>query len=98
MARFDVYRSRDSKIYLLDCQADTLDYFHTRFVIPLVPEGAARKTGRLHPDFEIQGKSFIMATQLASAISVRELGEKITNLSSQHIPIMDALDMLMAGY
>lgn len=98
MARFDVFRSRDGKIYLLDCQADTLDYFQTRFVVPLVPEGAAKKTGRLHPDFEIQGKRLIMATQLAAAISVRELGEKVTNLSSQHIPIMDALDMLITGY
>lgn len=98
MARFDVFRSRNGQIYLLDCQADTLDYFQTRFVVPLMSEAAAKKTGRLHPDFEIQGKRLIMATQLATAISVRELGEKITNLSSQHIAIMDALDMLITGY
>lgn len=98
MARFDVFLTTDGDQYVLDCQADTLDYFDTRFVVPLARTGSVSDISRLHPVFVVEGETLIMATQLASAISVQELGRKITNLSDHHIEIMDAIDMLLTGY
>lgn len=98
MARFDIYRSRDGEQCLLDCQSDWLDHFDTRFVVPLVMSQPVKVTSRLHPVLDVQGQNMIMATHLAAAIAVRELGPKIVNISSQHIAIIDALDMLTGGY
>lgn len=97
MARFDVYRSRSGDELLLDCQSDLLDHFQTRFVVPLVERGVATETKRLHPIFSIGGEERIMATQLASAIGKRELGDRITNLSDHHDSIIAAIDMLISG-
>jgi toxin CcdB len=98
MARFDVHETKDGTQLLLDCQADTLDYFNTRFVVPLVEAGTVREASRLHPTLTVNGKKWIMATQLASAVSIHELGTTTTNLNSEHHLIMGALDMLISGY
>lgn len=98
MARFDVYRSRDGEQFLLDCQSDWLDHFDTRFVVPLVFDQPVRNTTRLHPVLEVQGERMIMATQLASAVSISELGPRIANVSDQNFVIMDALVMLISDY
>lgn len=97
MARFDVFRSRSGEQLLLDCQSDMLDYFQTRFVVPLVEEGVATRTARLHPTFTVNGQKLIMATQLASAVDRRELGVQIANLSDHHDQFVAALDMLITG-
>lgn len=41
MAKFDVYRLRDSGGLVVDCQADLLDGLNTRFVVPSLPIDAA---------------------------------------------------------
>jgi toxin CcdB len=98
MARFDVFRSRSGEELLLDCQSDMLDYFQTRFVVPLVHDGVATRTARLHPSFTIDGQKLIMATQLASAVDRRELGTRVANLSDHHDQIVAALDVLITGF
>lgn len=97
MARFDVFRSRSGEQLLLDCQSDMLDYFQTRFVVPLVEESVATRTACLHPTFTVNGQKLIMATQLASAVDRRELGVQVANLSDHHDQIVAALDMLITG-
>ena len=97
MARFDVH-SHDGSGYLLDCQADVLSNFETRFVVPLLPAEGARHATRLHPLFEIEGRAFVMVTHLAAAIPVRDLGQRIMSLRDEHDRIMNALDMLLTGY
>jgi toxin CcdB len=97
MARFDVFEARGPG-YLLDCQADTLSQFKTRFVVPLLPAEGAMVATRLHPVFEIENEGHIMVTQLASAVAVAELGRIVTSLSDEHSAIMNALDMLLTGY
>lgn len=95
--RFDVFRSTGPG-YLLDCQADVLSHFKTRFVVPLLaPEGAVAAS-RLHPIFEIEGKKMVMVTQLASAVPLAELRLKVTSLAEEHSTIMSAIDMLTTGY
>jgi len=99
MARFDVYRPKDGNELLLDCQADALDELDSRFVVPLLPAAAFRKTFvRLNPIFEIEGEAVVMVTQSAATIPVRSIGRRVTSLSGEHRAIMNALDMLLAGY
>ena len=97
MARFDVYDAAGPG-YLLDCQADLLSHFKTRFVVPLLPAEGAMAASRLHPIFQVEGQKLVMVTQLASAIPLAELKKKITSLSEQQPAIMNALDMLITGY
>lgn len=98
MARFDVYRSRDGEDVLLDCQSDWLEHFNTRFVVPLVKELPVKEAERLHPALRVHDDKLIMATQLASAVSVSDLGSKIANVADQHSVITDAIDMLTGSY
>lgn len=97
MARFDVFRGH-AEGYLLDCQADVLSHFKTRFVVPLLAPQGAVAASRLHPVFEIEGKRVVMVTQLASAVPLLELGKKVTSLSEEQTIIVNALDMLISGY
>lgn len=97
MPQFDVHRSRSGTELLLDCQSDLLSHFETRLVIPLVPTQTAQKLTRLHPVFEIEGQQHIMATQLASAVDTRELGERVASLTESRYDILNAVDMLLTG-
>ncbi len=97
MARFEVFRSRGPG-YLLDCQSDYLSHFKTRFVVPLLPAEGAVAANRLHPIFDVEGESVVMVTQLASAIPLSELGQKVLSLADQQGSIMNALDMLISEY
>tara|TARA_R110000850_G_scaffold222590_1_gene348456 strand:- start:263 stop:559 length:297 start_codon:yes stop_codon:yes gene_type:complete len=98
MAQFDVHRSPHDGALLLDCQADLLGHFGTRFVIPLLPSEGKPKMDRLHPVFAISGEQHLLATPLASAVGVDDLGPKIASLADQRDEILNALDMLLAGY
>ena len=99
MARFDVYRSKDEGVrFLLDCQADVLGDFDTRFVVPLYRTEGARAASRLHPVFDVGDERVLMVTQLASAVPLRSLGPKVASLADKQPAIIDALDMLIAGY
>ena len=99
MARFDVYRLRQSGGLVLDCQADLLADLKTRFVVPLLPEAKGPKAAdRLNPIFHFAGGSFVMVTQFAATVHVRELGDVIASLQREEIAIANALDMLLTGY
>jgi toxin CcdB len=58
------------------------------------PEPAAR----LNPLFELEGNSYVMATQFAAAVPVAELGEKAGSLRDQDTVILNAIDMLISGF
>jgi toxin CcdB len=99
MARFDVYRDRESSVYFLDCQADGLTGLTTRFVVPLVPlADAPKQASRLNPTFAIEGERVSMLTQFSASVFERDLGSVITSLAYEHDRIMSALDMLLTGY
>ena len=98
MAQFDVHRSRDDGALLLDCQSDLLDHLETRLVIPLLPDRTACELPRLHPVFDIDGQSLILATQLASAVDLKDLGPRVASLSGRRYEILNALDVLLTGY
>ncbi|RJF90916.1 CcdB family protein [Sphingomonas cavernae] len=98
MARFDVYTAPDGSGYLLDCQADLLGDFDTRFTVPLLPASGAKAATRLHPIFDVNGEKVVMVTQLALAVPVKILDRPVTSLADRHGEIMNALDMLLTGY
>lgn len=100
MARFDVYRNIDGEGYLLDCQADLLGHFATRFVVPLLPfETTPRELPRLMPVFEIENRKWVMATQLAAAVPARTLAAPaLISLADHDMEIFAAIDMLISGF
>jgi toxin CcdB len=99
VARFDIYRSRASTGYLLDCQADVLAVLNTRLVVPLLPEGTIPQFDRrLNPSMVVDGKRFVMVTQAAVAVPVSQLGKLAGSLAEEDFTITAALDMLLTGY
>ena len=98
MAQFDLYRLVDGT-YVVDCQADTLQPFATRFVVPLEPvlEGAVL-TPRLHPRFEINGEEHVLLTHFAAALMKRELKHHAGSLIAHEYEIKAALDLLISGF
>jgi toxin CcdB len=98
MARFDVHPGARGKGYLLDCQADLLSHLETRVVIPLLPAEGLPKATRLNPVFAIGKDQVVMSTQLIFAIPRERLAPSVTTLSNEHAVIMNAIDMLTAGY
>ena len=97
MSRYDVYRGDETVDYFLDCQADALRHFESRFVVPLLLAEPTQQADRLHPIFEVEGTRVVMVTQLASAVPARSLRGKVTNLDEHHTAIIDALDVLVGG-
>ena len=100
--QFDIHLSprgaQGATAYLLDVQADLLDDFGTRVVVPLVPADAfGRRAQRLHPTFEIGGQTFVMATHLLGAIRISELGGVVTSLRDHRAEIIAAIDVVLAG-
>lgn len=98
MARFDVYRLTTGDI-AIDCQSDLLDHLSTRFTVPLVPpDRLPAAVPGLHPSFEIDGESMVMATHLAGAIPVRALREKVASLRDREYVVQRAIDTLSGSY
>ncbi|WP_353205859.1 CcdB family protein [Sphingorhabdus sp.] len=98
MARFDVYKSGNTRGLLLDIQSDLLDEFGSRVVVPLLPAEDMQSVSRLHPVFVINDERYIMSTHLIFAIPVDRLGAKIGSLAQEDLVITSAVDTLLSGY
>ena len=99
MARFDVHEYPSGSGYLIDVQADLLSHLNTRVVVPLLPAATAPKPAkRLNPTFDIDGETFVMATQFLAAVPVGELGRFVVSLDPEFSEITLALDMIFQGF
>ena len=99
MARFDIYALPGADGYLVDCQADLFRDLKTRFVVPLLPDDSTPKPlPRLTPVITVKERPYVLATQLAASISVRELGKVVGSVESHDAKILAAIDMLISGY
>lgn len=99
MAKFDVYRQKQGRWLVLDCQADLLSDLNTRLVVPLLPvEDSPKPAIRLNPIFDVEGERLVMVTQFAASVPIRELGEIVHSLNSEQDAITAALDMLIIGF
>ena len=84
---------------MVDCQADLLSHLPTRFVVPLiVPNEIPHPMARLHPAFQVDGETRLMATHLAGSLKVSELAAEIGSLARHDMEISNALDMLIIGF
>lgn len=99
MAQFDVYAIGQSQDLLLEIQANTHYDLSSRVVVPLV-----RRTPfliparRLHPEFQLNGETYILVTHLITSVPANQLQKPIANLNASHDQISAALDMLFLGF
>jgi toxin CcdB len=100
MARLDVHPMPGGHpAYIVDAQADLLDYLATRTVLPLLPEGSVPKPiGELNPIVEIDGRRHVLLTQAIAAIPRRELRPAIASLATYRDSITRARDILLIGF
>jgi toxin CcdB len=98
LAQFDVYPLRSSAGLIVDCQSDLLSDLNTRFVVPLMTlDQAPAAAKRLNPVFDLGGQEFVMVTQFAAAVDVRDLGARSGSLRDRSFEVLGALDVLVSG-
>jgi toxin CcdB len=98
MARFDVRRGEDTKLYI-DVQCDMLSHLNTRVVIPLMPLDDAPAPGkRLNPVVAYDGEQYAVVTQYLSTVRLTMLGPSEGSLAAEQDRINTAIDMLLYGF
>lgn len=99
MDRFNVYPNPSGFGYLINVQADLMDAFNTRMVIPLLPLAEAPQPAKtLNPLFTIDGTRHTMVTQYMAAVPVKDLKVAVFNVQNRHDDIVAAIDFLFHGY
>ncbi|MEZ0002712.1 CcdB family protein [Sinorhizobium fredii] len=99
MARFHVYRLKQSETLVIDLQAGLFDALKTRIVAPLIPASDIDHVmAGLNPRVAINGEAYVVAIHLMAAISVSELGALIGDLSHQRDKIVAATDFAFQGF
>jgi toxin CcdB len=98
LAQYDVWRATGVDGLLVDCQSDYLKHLKTRLTAPLLPKNdVPDPMPRLNPQFEIAGEEYVLATHLATAVSVRDLIQRVASLADQRETIDSAIDRLVFG-
>ena len=99
MERYNVYPNPSGAGYLLNVQADIMQPFNTRVVVPLMPLSEAPKPAKtLNPLFDIGGVQYVMVTQYMAAVSANELKNAAFSLQHRHDEIVAAIDFLFHGF
>ncbi|MEO3389114.1 CcdB family protein [Mesorhizobium sp. CAU 1741] len=99
MAKLQVFENPDGQGFLLDVQSDLIEVLGTRVVVPLLPAGAIPPAiPRLHPQIDIGGELYVMATQLISAVPTEILAKPMPHQSIDQDQVTAALDMLFQGF
>ena len=97
MARFDVYCGKVG--FVLDVQADLLDFMTTRIVVPLLAANRVPQPIRhLNPLLSMEGQEMVMATHLLSTMRRTEMGVKRASLAHEADAITRALDTALQGF
>ena len=99
MPRLDLYRwPGNGTGYVVNIQSTLLDTLRTRTIIPRFPQDASPKPIQtLNPSAQIEGGTYVLATQLLASVPVRELGPAIGSMDEWHNDIARALDVLING-
>ncbi|MBP1851782.1 CcdB family protein [Rhizobium halophytocola] len=99
MARFRVYRLRSADQLAIDLQSDFLQDLPSRVMAPLQPvEEVSWVITRLTPRFDIDGRTYVMATQRLSALPASAIGPEIADLGEHADIITAATDFLFQGF
>jgi toxin CcdB len=96
MAQFDVYRLEGGPL-VIDCQADLLDYLHSRFVLPLLPSDLVDAGAGLNPRFDVNGETVHLFPQGAATVSASDLRSHVSSLAEHRFTILNAIDLLLSG-
>lgn len=105
MSQFTVYRNKNPKSkaeipFLLDVQSNLLSELGTRVVIPLFQKRTLRvkPLTKLTPEFQIDGKKFILMTPQLAGISIKDVGDAVGDLVRYRSDVVAALDLLITGF
>lgn len=99
MSRYKAYPNPSGPGYLINVQADIMQPFNTRVVVPLLPLSDAPKPAKtLNPLFDIDGIQHVMITQYMAAVPARELKSAAFSLQHRHDEIVAAIDFLFHGF
>ena len=99
LERYNVYPNPSGSGYLLNVQADIMQPFNTRVVVPLLPLNVAPKpAATLNPLFDIDGVEHVMVTQYMAAVPAKELKNPVSSLQHRHDIIVGAIDFLFHGF
>ena len=104
MNQFDVLpnpfpRSRERQPYLVALQSDLLTRnLDTMVVAPLELAASSTFVDRLNPGVEIGGVAYVVIAQEIVTVRKSVLGQPRGSLASDRDKIIDALDMLFAGF
>ena len=99
MARFHVYNLAHDDALALDLQSDLHGELTTRIMAPMLPLEALPKIMRqLNPQFTINDQPYVMATQFIGAVSTKEIGGAIADLTADGDRIVAAVDFLFQGF
>lgn len=97
--RYNLYLNPSGPGYLLNVQADIMQPFNTRVVVPLLPlEDAPKPAATLNPLFVIEGVEHAMVTQYMAAVPAEELKNPVFSLQHRHDDIVTAIDFLFHGF
>jgi toxin CcdB len=96
MRQFDLVKLSDGSFAVL-VQADLLDATRTRVVAPLLLLKGVEATPKLHPTFEISGKTYLLATEQLGAVLVKDIKKVVTPLKDREWDIRRALDLVFVG-
>lgn len=99
MERYNVYPNPSGAGYLLNVQADIMQPFNTRVVVPVLPLSEAPKPAKtLNPSFDIDGVQHVMVTQYMAAVSANELKSATCSFQHRQDEIVAAIDFLFHGF
>jgi toxin CcdB len=106
VAQYDVYRNsgRDAENfpYVVDVQYALLSECGTRVVVPLLAAQTAKNrkmdvVDKINPAFIFGDKEVILAAHLLTAISTKELKEKVGSIAWMRTEIIAAIDVVLTG-
>ena len=106
MAQYDVYRNsgRDAKNfpYIVDVQYALLSDCGTRVVIPLLAVQTAKNrkmdlVEKINPVIMFGDTEVILAAHLLTAISTKDLKEKVGSIAWMRTEIIAAIDIVLTG-
>ena len=77
---------------------DVLDWLTFRQVAPLILRSKSGKPTRwLNPLVEVGGQVYVLKPELMAAVQLRQLTNRVTNLSHHREDFIRALDLLFTG-
>jgi toxin CcdB len=75
-------------------QADLLDTTQTRVVAPLLLLKGVKPAPKLHPTFEISGKTYLLATEQLGAVLAKDIKKVVASCRDREWDIRRALDLV----